>query len=83
MFGFAAGVAERSEQVDSDRQAAGSVALGREFEVADAGFLLTVTLPAALKVAALLVDWVCCSVEEWVSRFLVKIPRLGDHHPPY
>lgn len=80
--GFVVGVAERTDQADLDPQVARSAALEREVEVAEADFLLNVISPEASRVAALLVDRVCCSAEEWASRSLVKIPRRGCHHHP-
>lgn len=76
-------VAERSEVADLDLLVVDSADLVQKFEVAEGGFLLSVTLPKVSKVAAWFVDWVCKLAEEWVSRFLTVKPRLGDHHPPY
>lgn len=76
-------VVEHSELGDLGLQVADSADLGRDFEVAEVGFLLIVTLTEVSKVAAWLVGWVCCSGEEWVSHFLEMKSRLGGHHLPY
>lgn len=76
-------VVEHSEPGDLVLQVADSAGLVRDFEVAEVGFLLIVTVKEVSKVAACLVGWVCCSVEEWVSHFLEMKSRLGGHHLPY
>lgn len=57
-------VAKRSGQGGLDHQVVESVVLGRDFDVAEVGFLLIVTLREVLKVAAWVVGWVCCWAEE-------------------